>query len=146
MNFNENEYCIEMSAEELCLLVSRPSDLDSHAISRMNLQSKGFDAFLCQLPDYDRAHETLRVMNELCNTMQMNGDYYTVSSVADRAYKTENIGIVDRFVERRFLDESAFPDNYDIALLKINAYFYACKQSLSRVTQELFFALRTPKK
>ena len=130
MNFNENEYCIEMSADELCFLVSRPANLDSHSSSKINLQSRGFDAFLCQLPDYDKAHEPLRLMCEVCNTTQMHGDYYTVSSVVDRAYKTGDIGIVDRFVERRFAAESAFPDNYDVALVKINAYFYACKQRI----------------
>lgn len=146
MNFNENEYCIEMSADELCFLVSRPANLDSHSSSKINLQSRGFDAFLCQLPDYDKAHEPLRLMCEVCNTTQMHGDYYTVSSVVDRAYKTGDIGIVDRFVERRFADESAFPDNYDVALVKINAYFYACKYSLSRVNTRIIFCLRDGKK
>ena len=83
MNFNENEYCIEMSAQELCYLVSRPSDLDSRAPSNMNIQSKSFDAFLSQLPDYDRAHEPLRALCEISNTTQFAGNYYTVYAIAE---------------------------------------------------------------
>ena len=146
MNFNENEYCIEITAEEICSLVARPSDLDSRAPLKMNLQSKSFDAFLCQLPDYDRAHEPLRLLYDVHNTAQVNGNYYTVSTVADRAYKDGDIGCVDRFIERRFVDENAFPNNYDIALLKINAYFYASKHSLSRVNTRIIICFKDSKK
>ena len=111
MNFNENEYCIEMSAAELCSLVARPSDLDSRVPSKMNLQSKNFDVFLSQLPDYDRAHEPLRLLYDVHNTTQINGNYYTVTTVVDRAYKDGDIGYVDKFIERRFIDESAL--NYE---------------------------------
>lgn len=144
--FNENEYCIEMNASELCHLVSRASDLDSRAPSNMNIQSKSFDVFLSQLPDYDQAHEPVRALCSLHNTAQINGNYYTVSAVADRAYRNGEIGIVDRFVERRFSDGSAFPDNYDIALLKTNAYFYASKNSLSRVNTRIIFCFKDTKK
>ena len=101
MHFNENEYCVEMQANELCSLVARPSDLDSRMPQDMNLQSKSFDAFLSQLPDYDRAHEPLRLLESVNNTVQMNGTYYTVSSIIDRAYKTADVGFVDKFVERK---------------------------------------------
>ncbi len=146
MNFNENEYCIEANAKEICHLVSRPSDLDSRPPSDITLQSKSFDAFLCQLPDYDRAHEPLRLLCEVVNTAQMNGNYYTVSSTVDRAYRTGNIGVVDRFVERRFTDGDLIPNNYDVALLKINAYFYASKHSLSRVNTRIVFCIKDQKK
>ena len=146
MRFNENEYCIEMSADELCHLVARPGDLDSAPISKMNIQSKGFDSYLLQLPDYDRAHEPLRAMYEMHNTAQVNGNYYTVFACADRAYKSGDIGIVDRFVERRYSDFGAFPDNYDIAILKLNAYFYACKHSLQRVNTRIVFCFKDTKK
>jgi len=146
MRFNENEYCIEMSAEELCSLVSRASDLDSRAPSSMNIQSKSFDAYLRQLPDYDRAHEPVRALCELVNTAQVGGNYYTVSARADRAYRSGDIGIVDRFIERRSDDMSAFPDNYDIALLKTNAYFYASKNSLHRVNVRAIFCIKDTKK
>ena len=139
MHFNENEYCIEMSAEELCALVSRPSDLDSRSINKMNIESRGFDVYLAQLPDYDRAHEPLRAQYEMSNTTQINGTYYTVSAKAHRAYKNGDMGFVDRFVERKFTDECAFPDNYDIALLKTHAYFYAGKHSLERVNLRVIF-------
>ena len=88
-----------MNADELCHLVARPGDLDSPPPSKMNIASKGFDAFLSQLPDYDRAHEPLRAMYEMHNTAQVNGNYYTVFACADRAYKSGEIGIVDRFVD-----------------------------------------------
>lgn len=146
MRFNENEYCIEMSAEELCQLVSRASDLDSPRPQSMNVHSKSFDAFLCQMPDYDRALESLRAQCDLCNTAQIHGNYYTVSTHPDRAFKDGDIGIIDRFVERRYIDEHAFPDNYDIALLKTNAYFYASKHSLSRVNARIVFCFRDTKK
>ena len=146
MRFNESEYCIEASAREICYLVARPSDLDSRMPQDMNLQSKSFDAYLCQLPDYDRAHEPLRIMCELCNTVQVGGNYYTVSTVADRAYKTLDFGTVDRFVERRYGDPSSFPDNYDITLLKINAYFYASKHSLQRVNTRIILCFAEGKK
>ncbi len=146
MHFDENEYCIEMNAEELCSMVARPSDLDSRPIQKMNVQSKTFDAFLCQLPDCDRAHEPLRLLNCVYNTAQINGTYYTVSGVIDRAYKCDDIGYVDLFVERRFMDEDAIPSNYDIALLKTNAYFYASKHSLSRVNMRIVFCFRESKK
>ena len=146
MHFNENEYCIEMSAEELCLMVSRPSDLDSVKPSKMNIQSKSFDIFLAQLPDYDRACEPLRAMCELHNTMQVNGNYYTVFSCADRAYRSGDIGIVDRFVEKRYSDVGIFLNNFDIAMLKLNAYFYACKHSLQRVNTRVVFCLKDTKK
>lgn len=146
MNFNENEYCIEMTAEELCTLVARPSDLDSRMSLKMNLQSKHFDAFLSQLPDYDRAHEPLRMLYDVHNTTQISGNYYTVSSIVDRAYKDGEIGFVDKFIERRFIDEVAFPSNYDIALLKTNAYFYASKHSLSRVNTRIIICFKDSKK
>lgn len=146
MRFNENEYCIEMSAEELCQLVSRASDLDSPRPQSMNVHGKSFDAFLCQMPDYDRALESLRAQCDLCNTAQIHGNYYTVSTHPDRAFKDGDIGIIDRFVERRYIDEHAFPDNYDIALLKTNAYFYASKHSLSRVNARIVFCFRDTKK
>lgn len=146
MRFNENEYCIEMGVSELCSLVSRASDLDSRAPTEMNIQSKSFDAFLSQLPDYDRAHEPVRALCELCNTAQIGGNYYTVYGVADRAYRIGEIGIVDRFVERKFDDGTAFPDNYDIAVLKTNAYFYASKQLLGRVNVRVIFCFRDTKK
>ena len=87
MHFNENEYCIEMNADEICSLVARPSDLDARQPKKMNILSKSFDAFLSQMPDYDRAHEPLRQLYNVHNTTQMNGTYYTVSSAIDRAYK-----------------------------------------------------------
>ncbi len=145
MKYNENEYCIELSATELCTMVSRASDLDSRPVSSMNIRSKSFDAFLSQMPDYERALESARVMCELHNTVQIHGNYYTVSACADRAYRTGEIGTVDRFVERRYIGEGAFPDNYDVALLKTNAYFYACKHSLSRVDTRMVFCFRDSK-
>ena len=146
MHFNENEYCIEMKADELCSLVARPSDLDSRIPMKMNLQNKNFDVFLCQLPDYDRAHEPLRLLYDVHNTTQMNGNYYTVSAVVDRAYKNGDMGYVDIFIERRFIDESAFPSNYDIALLKVNAYFYASKHSLPRVNTRIILCFKDSKR
>lgn len=146
MHFNENEYCIEMQAVELCSLIARTSDLDSRAPQNMNLQRKSFDVFLCQMSDYDRAHEPLRLLYNVSNTMQINGTYYTVSANIDRAYKTGDIGTVDKFVERRFVDESAFPSNYDIALLKTYAYFYASKHSLSRVDVRIVLCFKDSKK
>ena len=146
MHFNENEYCIEMKADELCSLVARPSDLDSRIPIKMNLQSKNFDVFLCQLPDYDRAHEPLRLLYDVHNTTQIRGNYYTVSSVIDRAYKDGDMGYVDIFIERRFIDESAFPSNYDIALLKVNAYFYASKHSLPRVNTRIILCFKDSKR
>ncbi len=146
MRFNENEYCIEMGAEELCHLVARASDLDSAPPSKMNLQSKNFDNYLSQLPDYDKAHEPLRIMYEMHNTAKTNGNYYTVFATADRAYRSGDIGIIDRFVERRYTELGAFPDNYDIALLKLNAYFYASKHSLQRVNTRIIFCFTDTKK
>ena len=146
MRFNENEYCIEMSAKELCSLVSRASDLDAPPPAAMNIQSKSFDMFLSQLPDYDRAHEPARVLCELYNTAQINGNYYTVNACADRAYRAGDVGIVDRFVEKRYTEGGAFPDNYDISLLKTNAYFYASKHSLSRVNTRIVFCFKDTKK
>ncbi len=146
MRFNENEYCIELGANELCRLVSRASDLDAPPTSDINIDKRGFDVFLSQLPDYDRAHEPVRTKIELFNTAQIHGNYYTVSTVADRAYRVGEVGIVDRFTERRFFDEAAFPDNYDIALLKTNAYFYASKYSLQRVNTRIIFCFKESKK
>ena len=145
MRFNENEYCIELDAQELCALVSRASNLDSRPPVEMNLQSKRFDTFLSQMPDYDRALESSRVLNEIINTTQIQGNYYTVSAKAHRAYKSGDMGFVDRFVERRFIDEGAFPDNYDIAMLKVAAYFYAAKNSLQRVNVRMVFCLQDSK-
>ena len=146
MRFNENEYCIEMSAEELCHLVSRASDLDSARPASMNVQSKSFDTFLSQMPDYERALEPLRAQCDLLNTAQIHGNYYTVTTHLDRATREGDIGVVDRFVERRFIDDRAFPDNYDIALLKTNAYFYASKYSLTRVNARIVFCFRDTKR
>ena len=146
MHFNENEYCIEMNAEELCSMVARPSDLDSRPIQKMNVQSKAFDAFLCQMPDYDRPHEPLRLCYDAHNTAQINGTYYTVNSIIDRAYKSGEIGCVDLYVERKFADDGAFPSNYDIALLKTNAYFFAAKHSLSRVNVRVVMCFKESKK
>ena len=146
MHFNENEYCIEMNADEICSLVARPSDLDARQPKKMNILSKSFDAFLSQMPDYDRAHEPLRQLYNVHNTTQINGTYYTVSSAIDRAYKSNDMGYVDLFVERRFMDEGAIPTNYDIALLKMNAYFYASKYSLSRVNMRIVFCFKESKK
>ncbi len=146
MHFNENEYSIEMSAEELCVLVSRPSDLDSRPPNNMNIESRSFDVFLSQLPDYDRAYEPLRAQYEMSNTVQINGTYYTISAKAHRAYRKGELGFVDRFVERRFFDGASFPDNYDIALIKTHAYFYASKYSLSRVDVRVIFCFSDSKK
>ena len=146
MQYNENEYCIEMNAYELCSMTSRPSDLDSKIPQRMNLQSKSFDTFLCQMPDYDQALEPLRMLNDLSNTLQINGTYYTVTATVDRAYKTGDMGFVDKFVEKRFIDENAFPNNYDIALLKVYAYFYASKHSLSRINVRMVLCFKDSKK
>ena len=146
MKFNENEYCIEMSVQELCSLVSRASDLDSFSPSEMNITKKDFNVYLSQLPDFDRANEPIRTGIEIFNTTQISGNYYTVSSTIARAYKSGEIGFVDRFVERRYWDENAFPDNYDIAIIKTNAYFYACKNSLSRVNLRVVFCFKDSKK
>ena len=146
MHYNENEYCIEMSASELCLLLERPADLDSRPPSNMNIQSKSFDNYLSQMPDYDRALESVRTMHELSNTSQLGGVYYTVTAVADRAYRSGTIGTVDKFVERRFVDDNIFPDSYEVALLKVNAYFYASKYSLSRVTTRIVICISDSKK
>ena len=146
MRYNENEYCIEMSAEEICTLCARNSDLDSRPPSSMNIQSKSFDTYLSQMPDYDRALESVRSMCELSNTAQFDGIYYTVSACADRAFKNGDMGTVDRFIERRFVDGDIFPSNYDIALLKINAHFYASKYSLSRVDTRIIVCLTDTKK
>ena len=65
VRYNENEYCIEMSADELCHLVARPGDLDARMPSSMNVQSRSFDAFLSQMPDYERALESVRCMHSI---------------------------------------------------------------------------------
>lgn len=135
-----------MTAEEICFLCSRASDLDAHAPAVIDVQSRGFDVYMAQLPDYDRAHEPVRAQIELHNTAQIHGNYYTVTAVADRAYKNGEIGTVDRFVERRYYDDRAFPDNFDIALLKTNAYFYASKNSLPRVNTRIIFCFKDSKK
>ena len=146
MRFNENEYCIEMTADEICSLVSRASDLDSLRPARMNVNERGFDTFLSQLPDYDRAHEPVRAQEQLINTAQIHGNYYTVTAVADRAYKHGEIGTVDLFCERRAYGDMAFPNNFEISLLKIQAYFYACKHVLQRVDARIVICFKDTKK
>lgn len=146
MKFNENEYCIEISASELCASVSRASDLDSRSPTDCNVRANSFDTYLSQMPDYDRALESARAQIELHNTVQVGGDYYSVTAVAHRAYKRGEYGVVDRFVERRAFDSDIFPNNYDIALLKTNAYFFASKNSLSHVDVRMVFCLKDTKK
>lgn len=146
MRFNENEYCIEMTAEEICALISRASDLDSRPPERMNVNEKGFDVYLSQLPDYDRAHEPVRAQEALVNTAQIHGNYYTVTATADRAYRSGEIGTVDIFCERRAFFDTAFPDNFEISLLKTQAYFYACKHSLQRINTRAVICRRDTKK
>lgn len=146
MFYNENECCIEMSAEELCARVSRASDLDSAAPSKMNIHSKDFDTFLTQLPDYNRSMEPVYLAQNFVNTIQSRGIYYTVSAVADRARKEGQVGVLDRFVEFRFFDGNAFPSNYDIALLKCNAYFFAVKNLLERVNTRIVLCFKDTKK
>ena len=146
MRFNENEYCIEMTADEICSLVSRASDLDSLRPAHMNVNERGFDTFLSQLPDYDRAHEPVRAQEQLINTAQIHGNYYTVTAVADRAYKHGEIGTVDLFCERRAYGDMAFPNNFEISLLKIQAYFYACKHVLQRVDARIVICFKDTKK
>ena len=146
VKFNENEYCIEMDATELCSTVSHASDLDSRAPSEMNVHNRSFADFLSQMPDYDARLEPLRQLVELHNTAQLHGSYYTVSATAHRAYRSGDIGIVDLFLEKRFFDESALPSNYEVSLLKTHAYFYACRNALSRVDVRLVFCYSDSKK
>lgn len=146
MYYNENECCIEMDAAELCARVAHPSDLDSAPVFDMKNKGRLFEAYLTQLPDYERALESARAGLEFVNTAQIRGIYYTVSSVADRARKSGSVGTVDRFVELRFSDDNAFPNNYDIALLKCNAYFYAVKNVLERVNARIIFCFKDSKK
>lgn len=141
MRYNENEYCIEATAEELCTLAAHTSDLGEHPFPHTSIHARGFDAFLSQLPDYDRALEPLRADVELLNTVSLGGNYYTLTSVADRAYSSGDVGFVDRFVDLRGAG-APIPDRFDVALLKTNAYFYACKHSLPRVNVRLVFCLR----
>lgn len=145
MFYNENECCIEIGAEELCALTSRAPDLDSPLPSKMNTESKDFDTYLVQLPDYNRANEPIYHSQVLVNTVQSRGIYYTVSTVADRAKKEGRVGIVDRFVETRSF-EAGYPSSYDIALLKCNAYFFAVKNLLERVNVRIVFCLKDTKK
>ena len=144
--YNENECCIELSAEELCALVSRSSDLDSPSPSKMNIHSKDFDVFLTQLPDHNRASEPLYLAQSFVNTTQSRGIYYTVNTVADRSRKEGSVGTVDRFVEMRSYDDGAYPSNYDIALVKCNAYFFAVKNLLGRVNARIIFCFKDTKK
>ena len=146
MFYNENECCIEMSADELCALVARSPDLDSPPPSRMNVQSKRFRVFLEALPDYEVAKESLYLLTSAVNTTQSRGIYYTVSSVADRARKRGREGFVDHFVEGGAYDGNAFPSSYDIALLKCNAYFYAVKNMLERVDVRIVMCFGETKK
>ena len=146
MHFNENEYCIEMSASELCLLVSRTDDLDARISLGMNIDKKGFSDYLMLLPDYDGGVESSRILCQLHNTAQMGGNYYTVSAIADRAYRTQDLGVVDRFVEVRGSEMLALPNGYDIAMLKTSAYFYACRNSLSRVDTRIVFCFKDTRK
>lgn len=146
VKFNENEYCIEMDATELCSTVSHASDLDSRAPSEMNVHNRSFADFLSQMPDYDARLEPLRQLVELHNTAQLHGSYYTVSATAHRAYRSGDIGIVDLFLEKRFFDEGALPSNYEVSLLKTHAYFYACRNALSRINVRLVFCYSDSKK
>ena len=146
MLYNENECCIEIGAEELCLLAARAPDLDSPPPSRMNIESKDFDTVLKQLPDYDRASEPLYHAERLFNTVQSRGIYYTVSTVVDRSKKDGRVGRVDRFVEARSFECGGFPSSYDVALLKCNAYFFAVKNLIERVNVRIVFCFKDTKK
>lgn len=145
MRYNENEYCIEATAEEICLISAHTPDLGSHPDAHTGIHTRSFDTFLAKLPDYDRALEPLRVGVDLINTTSLGGNYYTVSATADRAYATADVGNVDRFVDRR-APGAPVPDRFDIAMLKVAAYFYACKASLSRVNVRLVFCIRGTEK
>lgn len=142
MRYNENECCIEATAEELCSLAAHTADLGAHTPSHTNIHARSFDQILARRPDYDRALEPLRVGIELVNTTSLAGNYYTVTATADRAYSVGDVGFVDRFVDRR-QDTPPIPDRFDIAMLKTAAYFYACRASLSRVNVRMIFCSRT---
>lgn len=146
MQYNENECCMELSAQELCARTARAGDLDARAPSDMNIGCRGFDAYLSQMPDYDRALESVRANCDLVNTASVHGVYYTVSACAHRAYRQGDCGNVDRFIERRYYGDTSFPDSYDIAMLKVWAYFYACKNSLSRVNVRIVICFGATRK
>ena len=145
MKFNENEYCIEMTAAELCALCSRSADLDAPAPIEINLRARSFDTYLSQMPDYERALESVRVGEEIFNTAAVGGNYYTVGATVQRGRREGDVGFVDRFVEVADSRLAAFPGAYDVAMLKLSAYFFACKYSLARVNVRIVFCIRDTK-
>ena len=109
MHFNENEYCIELSAQELCYLVSRPSDLDSHPPANMNLQSKSFDAFLSQLPDMPIYTPVTKKSLQIAMSRALSAD----RSVAVRYPNgTENPRVLQEFYGDAIPDDVSIRSNF----------------------------------
>lgn len=142
MHYNDNECCIEATAEEICLLVSHPSDLDSPKSVHMNIYEKGFDRYLREMPDHNACCEVKNASVALINTAQVGGIYYTVRSNADRAYKNGLTGYVDRFVAGRKHDGGSTVSDFDAAIIKINSYFFAASNSLERVNARMVFCFK----
>ena len=130
MKYNKESCAVELTAKELCLLALRRGDIGGA------IQYDGEDVHDDPNLYYRLQSEAGAYYNpnvELCNTLFLDGLYFTVTAFADGVIRKNGTLIVDKIKCTSRAGTPRMPDAFTMAMLKCSAYFIAVRDSLSVV-------------
>lgn len=113
--------------EELCALAVRCGDLDALPFEIPERRADDKELY------YRIQSEAGAYYNpnfELSNTVERNGIYFTVSSLADGIIRKESGAVVDKIKTVKGREAYFPPDLMTLAMLKCSAYFFCVKEDL----------------
>ena len=130
MKYNKDSCAVELSAKELCLLALRQGDLGNGAIDGAETVFDDKNLYY-RLQSEAGAYYNPDV--ELCNTVMLDGIYFTVSMLADGVIRKNGRIVVDKIKIVKKRGAPPVPDRFSMAMLKCAAYFISVRDGLSSV-------------
>ena len=130
MKYNKESCAVELTAKELCLLALRRGDIGG-AILYDGEDDHDDPNLYYRLQSEAGAYYNPNV--ELCNTLFLDGLYFTVTAFADGVIRKNGTLIVDKIKCTSRAGDPRVPDAFTMAMLKCSAYFIAVRDGLSVV-------------
>lgn len=126
MRYDVERCAMEISAQELCILALKSGDLDASSLRVEPIEDDGTLYYRLQ----SEAGAYYNPNMELCHTVERDGIYYTVQTLADGVIRRDDGAVVDKLKRVKGRGSLAPPDELTLALLKCSAYFLCVKEDL----------------
>jgi len=127
VRYNRENCAVEITAQELCSVALRSGDIGGASFFAREASFDDKDMYY-KLQSEAGAYYNTQV--ELCNTVLLDGIYFTVSLNADGVIKKGSTVCVDKIKCVRGNGFYAPPDVYTLSMLKCAAYFMSVRDGL----------------